>query len=385
MQVRVAQAFAQTAYTRTLRKPGHPLLVANAAWLQRTIGNQAAGRLLRQNTPASATVQRMVPWNNLLKTKTEENYGISLQGARSLVSKAGAPDLKPVELYTQIRDVTEDNSLVKTWVPNVIFMQKAQTQREKDDRKGERIPSEKVGLAGWQKDTLRQIEVFEGLLQQELEDPSVRTSGLGGRTPNLGILGLNDCSAWADRLRRLIAEEEFKARRLNQPKNASGPVNFDLGNRPEDMPDVGVGDTMLQRLFGPNVGSNYHAATVVARDTFTIVTLEAHVEKNLEAPVFHFYDGGLPGFVDANNEGEMYREQNEMGVGQVKRLELPTKKFYNDLSEMLQEYQHQLQEGPFNFNAQIALLRNFKEIVIKPTVIMKIGGEGVTIIEDYSK
>jgi hypothetical protein len=58
---------------------------------------------------------------------------------------------------------------------------------------------------------------------------------------------------------------------------------------------------MFQQLVG--AGSGHHGATVVATDGKGVVTLEAHVEKKLEAPQFHIYEG-VPGFVDANNEGK---------------------------------------------------------------------------------
>src|SRR5262249_12430793 len=151
---------------------------------------------------------------------------------------------------------------------------------------------------------LADVERFEYALQAAMAKK--RTEG--ERAPSLGVLGLNDCAAWAHRLRELIADQEVAAERLFRPEKASESVPFDFGNDPENAPTVGVGDTMLQKFGGS--ASGYHGATVVANDSQTIVTLEGHVEKNLESPVFHFYDGGLPGFVDANNEGETYREAN---------------------------------------------------------------------------
>ncbi len=403
MQLRVVPAPSQSGSARTLRRPAHSLLTADAMWVQRTIGNQAVGQLLRQGVPALAAVQRQVQWGPLLKTKNNALYGISEPAARMLVSAQGAPDPKPVELYRQTRDTNENGAMVKTWVPNVKFIQKPEIRRnEKNDEKGERPRSPRVGPSDWQKDALEKIARYELALEKAMvpEDPGQKTlrsnvsstgpnltgvdeptPPLSVRAPDLGILGLNDCGEWAQKLQRLIAEEAVHAGSLQRPLNASGAEDFDLGKRPEDMPAVGVGDTMTQQLFGS--GSQHHAATVVARDTFTIVTLEAHVEKNLDAPVFHFYDGGLPGFVDANNAGPTFREANRVGVGNVKHLEALTKAFYDDLQLQLQYFLAALKENPYDFHQLDRLLTNFKEIVRKPTIT--IGGLTCILIEDYLK
>jgi hypothetical protein len=174
-------------------------------------------------------------------------------------------------------------------------VQKKQMEGPKDGGKDEGglKASGKVGLAGWQQEALEQINKFERLLQKSVEGQLKGAEVAVARPPSLGILGLNDCLAWANRLRGLIGEEERRARNLARPEADADKVPFDL--RKGQAPAVGVGDTMTQLLFGDEVGSNYHAATVVARDSSTVVTLEAHVEKNLPAPVFHFYEGGVPG------------------------------------------------------------------------------------------
>jgi hypothetical protein len=371
MQVRMAQAPPQPGYARTGRRLGPSLLMGNAAWLQRRIGNQAVGQLLRQGAPASAIVQRDVPWKGLIKTKEKELYGIPRQGAMDLVSKAGAPPPKPVGLYTQTRDVTDDGALATIWTPNVIFMQKKEvdpTGRDSDvDEFG------KPALAKWQLEALAKIRDFEATLLTA-QKGSARSDWKG---PSLGILGLNDCAGWAHRLRGLIGEEERRARKLARPKENTPRVPFNLGLKgdPDSLPPVGVGDTMTQQLFGDEVGSNYHAATVVASDTSTIVTLEAHVEKSLRAPVFHFYDEGLPGFIETNNEGDTYREINKGGVGDIARFQVPTQKFYEELTDNLTWFQQVLEKDPTDFNSQYLALNRFKEVVSKPTITVKVKGE----------
>ncbi len=371
MQVRVAQATPQPGSARAPQRSGPTLLMANAAWLQRRIGNQAVGQLLRQGVPALTTVQREIPWKQLKKTKEKELYGIRKQAPMDLVSTAGAPPPKPVGLYTQTRDVTDDGALATIWTPNVIFMQKKEVDpkgRESDVDKFER-PS----LAKWQLEALAKIRDFEATLLTA-QKGSPRSDWTA---PSLGILGLNDCAGWAHRLRGLIGEEERRARKLARPKEITPPVPFDLGLKgdPDSLPPVGVGDTMTQQLFGDEVGSNYHAATVVASDTSTIVTLEAHVERSLRAPVFHFYDEGLPGFIAANNDGETYREINKGGVGDITRFQVPTKKFYDQLTDNLIWFQQVLEKDPTDFDSQYLALGRFKEIVSKPTITVKVKSE----------
>jgi hypothetical protein len=380
MHLHVVQVSPHHGSVRTVRRPGHSLFPADLLALQRTIGNQAVGRLLRQGAPASAAVQRTVRWAELQKTETNHLYGISEQGAPMLVSTEDAPAPKPVGLYTHGADKTDTGGTVATWVPNVRFMQKGQMaepgkadgkEKEKEKEK-EGEPFGEEGLAEWQKDALARIAKYEDALHTALQ------GSLGKNAPTLGILGLNDCEAWAHKLRRLIADEELKGGRLFRPEKATESAGYDLGTAPTKVPPVAVGDTMVQKLFGG--GSEYHGATVVASDSRTIVTLEGHVEKQLEAPVFHFYDGGLPAFVDANNEGEKYREANKVGVGYVAHLEAPTMKFYNELLYAVQYYEELVKEHPDDFTGQIRVLSNFKEIVNKPTVTVKAEGSKDTCL-----
>ncbi|MBV9356293.1 MAG: hypothetical protein JO023_12290 [Chloroflexi bacterium] len=365
MQSRVFQAGLPAHERVEQHRPAYPPLTASALALQQTIGNQAFGRLLRQPGSTPRSVQRLVQWAELEKTKAEGRYGVRHQGATTLVSKSDAPDPKPVGLYTQGTDVTETHVPVKTWTPNVRFMQKTAVAQPRDAPSESGLELGAVGLATWQRDALETIARFEAALRQAMEDSATH----GQRPPSMGILGLNDCAAWAHMLRRLIAEEELKFARLAQPEVERPGVPFGLGNAPDTAPAVGVGDTMLQRLFGS--GSEYHGATVVATDSKTIVTLEGHVEKNLAVPVFHFYDGGLPGFVDANNEGETYRAANKVGIGTVTRLEAPTKKFYKDLKSTLDYYEQQLATDPQDLDAHVRLLFNFRQLVRTPTTKVK--------------
>ncbi|MBV9357573.1 MAG: hypothetical protein JO023_18835 [Chloroflexi bacterium] len=359
-------------------------MTGDAAWLQRTIGNQAVGRLLRQTGPASPALQRIVNWGPMVKTKTEQNFAISpgpSGGARQLVSKAGHQP-KPVELYTQKYDQTdvtdESPQFVTIWTPNVLFMQKkdmGDMGRKPEDEKYAGLKRlvgvrESTGLAKWQRDALAKIAEFEAWLRQQQEQNISRRAG---QAPRLGVLGYNDCAEWARKLQYLIAEEEVKARSLVRPTAETPDVRFDLESS-EPVPVVGVGDRMTQTL-GEGSGSAHHSATVVARDTSTVVTLEAHVEKNLDAPLFHFYDGGLPAFVDANNDGPRFREKNKM-VGSITRYQIPTQLFYESMRATLEYYQAVLEEQPDNFDNQTMALNSFREIVSKPTTTIK-SGEGV--------
>ena len=57
-----------------------------------------------------------------------------------------------------------------------------------------------------------------------------------------------------------------------------------------------------------------------------------------------------------NNEGEKYEEINKGGVGSITRLQVPTKKFYDDLTFTLKDLQETLKKNPDDFDAQFFAL-----------------------------
>ena len=94
------------------------------------------------------------------------------------------------------------------------------------------------------------------------------------------IIGKNDCRAFASRLQELIGA------------SADGSASDEVGDRWQHN---------VSNEKGNSVGE--HAATVVAQDGQSRVTLEANVDKDLTKPQFAMY-GGSADFVETNKQGD---------------------------------------------------------------------------------
>src|SRR5690349_1738445 len=97
------------------------------------------------------------------------------------------------------------------------------------------------------------------------------------RRPTVGVLGKNDCYAFADALQNLIVKEAWEETGVEEIGRTKKTVHVTNPDSPADL-RVGVGDMMRQIYKGSDC--RYHAATVVAEDGNSVVTLEGHVSKD---------------------------------------------------------------------------------------------------------
>ncbi len=221
-------------------------------------------------------------------------YGVIPGDSSRLYGRRDAPHPEPRGLYRKEMTVDTFGRPVQVWTPNVRLIH---------DR--ELSPSGAEGAAGaGEARKFSTLRTRIKTLQKEI-DGAVNRKGRGG--PSMGLVGINDCDTWAGVLRMLITDAlavEGKGSSINYN------LTEDEDERCRDPGNMEVGYTMLQ-ILGKKARSRHHAATVVARDGVSVVTLEAHVEKlGLTAPEFHIY-AGVKGFCFVNNEGVKYLKDNQ--------------------------------------------------------------------------
>ena len=172
----------------------------------------------------------------------------------SLYSRISAAAPKPASLYAQKLDYTSPppRQLVYEWTPNVRFLNR---------------------------DELNGNDQAIELLKSEFRRQT------GSEVPSVLILGKNDCSNFATALSSLIGVGATRQEVTTRGELAGLSA------------DVGV---MMKHHYPRDAGCEYHAATVVAKDGTDLVTLEAHVSRELMHPEFHIRRGVI-GFVDDNS------------------------------------------------------------------------------------
>jgi hypothetical protein len=251
-------------------------------------------------------VQRLVNWASLTKTKDEGFYAVDKNAPSTLYGRASAPAPLPRGLYLEETDKDETGENVLKWTPNALFISKDQKDVLLEDERGLGFVAKKY--LGWKQGrTLKEISELESEIRQKVEARGSSATG---------VLGPNDCRGWATQLRLLIAEslgvtQDIGTQEVSVPFDLTAEENFGTG--------IKVGDTMVQTL-GQGSSCGYHAATVVAKDSKSLVTLEAHAAKDIDRPEFHIR-AGLEGFIHDNNEGQTYLEDNGMR-GQIYKVAL---------------------------------------------------------------
>lgn len=238
-----------------------------------------------QGAITNATVQLSIDSTNFEKTSNlNPHYVVNPNNRHALYGAEDAATPQPAELYAQLADTDEagEGRTVKKWVPNVrFFSDKEATQFGKYVIENKKL--EKIMLGA-----------FKTIVESgtHIEDKSFSA------TPKIGIMGKNDCFAFATTLYNAIARSKFR----KQPSEEE--LVETVTTYTKDYPEVEVGD-LLRHIFEANLQAErdipYHAATVVAKEGDALVTLEANVGKNLHSPEF-FIRGGSGGFVKANIE-----------------------------------------------------------------------------------
>ena len=232
-------------------------------------------------------------------------YAVDKNAPTTLYGRATSPAPLPTGLYREEADKDETGENVLKWTPNVRFISKGQKDVLMEDERRLGFVAKKY-LEWKQGRTLKEISELESEIRQQVE----------ARGSTTGVLGPNDCRGWATQLRLLIAES------LGVPTDIGTQavsVPFDLTAEEGFGTPIKLGDTMVQTL-GQGSTCGYHAATVVARDSKSLVTLEAHAAKDIDKPEFHIR-AGLEGFIHDNNEGQTYLEDNGM-KGQINKVAL---------------------------------------------------------------
>jgi len=265
-------------------------------------------------------VQRDVDVSRALKT--ENGLYMVLPGDKSILySDRKAPDLKPQGLYMRWRDrATHTHQPLYGWKPNVRFLSKA-----------EGGASEAKGKPGGFEYTVK------GSLMDKVHRFSLR--GLGAELeappeteerPTMGVLGKNDCYAFADTMQNMIVTQALAENAVPVTGRTKKSIHVQKPQKLEDM-TVEVGD-MMRHIYTKG-SCRYHAATVVAKDGKSLVTLEGHVGKDLQRPEFLIRNGVL----DFAAEGIMDDAGDEVEITPLESLNPET--VASDLESAATRYQ----------------------------------------------
>ena len=245
----------------------------------------------------SAPVQRVFDTSTMDAT-ANSNYFVDSNNRSVLYAKRDATPPAPKTLYNGKHDVSQDGAELTRWTPNVRFFSADQVSQND-------VIGAKAGLAMNPNDDVN---------------------------AGYSVLSKNDCYFWAQRLHYLIAYAlAEKGRREHQQWNPQQSRTVHLNN--EQAPDMGVGDLMRHKFTQNLNGCNYHAATVVAKDGASLITLEANVDSDLSAPEFYLR-AGMSGFVEDNNEDADHGQ--EVLMMPVRNLDERT--LYQNIKTMVDKY-----------------------------------------------
>jgi hypothetical protein len=245
------------------------------------VGPKQQGAIQRSRAlnarPVGNVVQRDVDVKNALKTENGR-YLIDPHDNSVLYSEVHSIPPKPRGLYQQTIDHAADSShrVLFAWTPNVRFLSKPEHFAKPSASKPGHYEYTKKGFI----DTTERFSVRS--LGRRLESPPEV-----GVRPTLGVFGKNDCYAFGDSLQNLmVSSGETPLVPLGRRKKN---VHVSNPDSPGDL-TVEVGD-MMRHIYKDHPHCTYHAATVVAQDGKSLVTLEGHVSKDLSKPEFMIRNG----------------------------------------------------------------------------------------------
>jgi hypothetical protein len=252
------------------------------------LSGKPAPRFAVSSPAGAATVQRVVDASKSDITRSGK-YLVEHKDSNVLYSTLDAPPPQPYGLYARGEDFTVKEGYkipLNSWTPNVRFLDKTEAQAEPVVNKPGTYVYKTKGLFGSESSATYSING----LQTEVWNPR---PGLDG-PPTVGALGKNDCNIWATTLQNLIADERGVIYEMERGREQQRTVRIQSPTTTQTDLNVNPGD-LMQHIYEGSGACRYHAATVVAKDGASLVTLEGHVSKNLSRPQFHIRDG-LTGF-----------------------------------------------------------------------------------------
>ena len=228
--------------------------------------------------PIGNVVQRDVDVATALRTENGR-YLIDPADNSVLYSVVGAIPPKPAGLYRRTIDRTAGvpHRPLYAWTPNVRFLSRAEDSATHSKSKPGFLEYTTEGsfFSSTTRFSLRG-------LGRELESPPEL-----GERPTLGVFGKNDCYGFGDALQNMIVMNgQLPLVSLGRAKKN---VHVNNPGSPGDL-RMEVGD-MMRHLYKGQQTCNYHAATVVAKDGESLVTLEGHAGKDLTRPEFQIRNG----------------------------------------------------------------------------------------------
>ena len=273
-------------------KMARPLLVRTQPTAPPVYRPQPAPRVLQTKksmTPpvgpprVTSVVQRDVDVSGAVRS--ENHQYMVLPGRTSVlysIVKAEAP--KPRGLYTRRleRMANYPHLPLYEWTPNVRFLSKAeQMASPSKSNPGSYEYTSKGFIETTERFSLKR---YGRAIEEHPEDDErvVR--------PLVGALGKNDCYAWADTLQNMMFTEASEKSGIVPIGREHKTVHVTTPKHPSDL-NVEAGD-MMKHIY-QNAKCKYHAATVVAKDGNSLVTLEGHVSKDITSPEFHIHRGVL--------------------------------------------------------------------------------------------
>ncbi|NEO43244.1 MAG: DUF4157 domain-containing protein [Moorea sp. SIO4A3] len=248
-------------------------------------------------------VVQMVEKKELTQESENGKYKLSLKNTHVLYGRKGTEEPRPKGMYkTQVEKVTDGEQTIEEairWEPNAKLISKQMLHgwSESDIN-----ISTNPALTKDQKQVEREI-LKKGWLTAIKSD----LAGVHENLENgvkLGIVGANDCAAFAKLMHLLIRKQ-----RKEEGKPFKATEEKQKEEKESGMAMVG---TMMLDMFPEYVeGCGYHGATVVALDGPTMVTLEAHAGKRtLQKPEFHMRNG-VEGFKKDNTPDQCTEEKAE--------------------------------------------------------------------------
>ena len=235
-------------------------------------------------------VQRIVDMKNSAFSE-RRNYIIPFNNKNILYSKTDAIKPVPSSLYIRQDDVTNDEIPIAlySWTPNVrLFKLREEDPSSYLNRIGglwwgfKKCLTKKMRPYDPEPDMEKMIEELRGNLKS-LEN-----------FPSIGIIGKNDCKEFANYLQDLIGIEDGRS--------------IDLKS------ELKIGDKMYVEL---ETGCNFHAATIVAADGGSKITLEANGDdEDLSLPEF-FIHSSFEEFSSTNGgDGKKYPNKSIKSIGE---------------------------------------------------------------------
>lgn len=294
----------------------------------------------------SAVVQRNIRTGGF---EHSANYFINPVNRHTLYSNTASPPPAPQQLYAQTTEFDDDQQVdLNAWQPNVRFLDVQQKSIEFEGNKMMYTTGQN-----------QKQELDLAALKRSVEQPQVPHQGTA---PTIGMLGKNDCVAFADALHNAIARAGYV-----QPLQPADIFN-NIIKVQQDYPEAEVGD-MMKHIFKDAGRCPYHGATVVAKDAGGIVTLEANVVEEIDRPQF-FARGNAAKFVASNEP-----EADDSGKGIVRGTELEVIKYVSgkpnqDDTDIYRKFET-TEPGTYRLRGNVGTTRTMPAIIgdIRPLII----------------